>query len=445
MQSEYDIIVVGAGVAGGVFACSQKDTGRKILVVERDLSEPDRIIGELLQPGGLESLKALKLDYLTEGFGAQPVYGYTLIKGDRNFSIEYKDAGSAAYGLGLRNGKFLTTIRTELQNLENVTLVEGDVTDTIESGGRVTGVKYTDKSTGNQVEAHAPLTVVCDGPLSLFREKLSVPNKEVSSYFMGLVLKDVQPLKESHGHMIVSGDSPVLVYPINDNEWRILIDYPGTKPPRLGDKLKESLKKEVTPLLPEGMQQPFVTALENDPLQVMPNHKMKAQARHKDGVALLGDILNMRHPLTGGGMTAVFSDIITLNSKLDGVDFSDKKKTADAVNAYYLNRSRGVETINILANALYQVMIDEDLKMACFEYLNAGGEKSSGPLSILAGMNRDKQFLLKHFFRVAMQHPVDFVLRPAKQFRLLNKAVGIIRPILKEEGKPAVLDTDTGK
>ena len=62
MQSEYDIIVVGAGVAGGVFACSQKDTGRKILVVERDLSEPDRIIGELLQPGGLESCKLIKLD-----------------------------------------------------------------------------------------------------------------------------------------------------------------------------------------------------------------------------------------------------------------------------------------------------------------------------------------------------------------------------------------------
>jgi len=440
MNSQYDIIVVGAGVAGGMFACSQKNTGRKILVIERDLTEPDRIIGELLQPGGLETLREMGLDYLTEGFHAQPVYGYTLINGSRNFTIEYKDAGPAKFGLGMRNGKFLTRIREEIKTLDHVDLIEGDVTETIEQNGKVVGVMYTDKVTGEKVQVHAPLTVVCDGPLSLFRERLTVPHKEVSSYFMGLVLRDVQPLNAGHGHMIVSGKSPVLVYPIHDNEWRILIDYPGTKPPRLGDKLKESLKNEITSLLPQGMQQPFITALQNDPLQVMPNHKMKAQANHKDGVALLGDILNMRHPLTGGGMTAVFTDIQTLNACLSKVDMQDTSVLYGAVNAYYTSRSSRVETINILANALYRVMTDDDLKLACFDYLNAGGEQATGPLSILAGMNRDKKFLLKHFFRVAMQNPSDFVLRPAKQFRLLNKAVGIIRPILKDESKPAIVN-----
>ena len=440
MKSEYDIIVVGAGVAGGVFACSQKGNGRNILVLERDLTEPDRIIGELLQPGGLESLRAMNLAHLTEGFGAQPVYGYTLINGNRNFAIEYKDASFSSYGLGMRNGKFLTRIREELKLQENVDLVEGDVTETIEENGKVIGVRFTDKSTGNQIDVKAPLTVVCDGPLSLFRDKLSVPNKEISSYFMGLVLRDVIPMNPSQGHMIVTGESPVLVYPIHDNEWRILIDYPGIKPPRLGEKLKASLQAEITPLLPEGMQQPFITALTNDPLQVMPNHKMKAQAKRKEGVALLGDILNMRHPLTGGGMTAVFTDIITLNEQLESVDCRDYDALKSAVNNYYNNRSKRVETINILANALYRVMLDKDLKAACFDYLNAGGEKATGPLSILAGMNRDKQFLLKHFFRVAMQNPSDFVRRPAKQFRLLNKAVGIIRPILKDESKPAILN-----
>jgi squalene monooxygenase len=33
--------------------------GRRVLVLERDLSEPDRIVGELLQPGGY--LKLLEL------------------------------------------------------------------------------------------------------------------------------------------------------------------------------------------------------------------------------------------------------------------------------------------------------------------------------------------------------------------------------------------------
>lgn len=35
--------------------------GRKVLVIERDLKEPDRIVGELLQPGGFEVLQKLGL------------------------------------------------------------------------------------------------------------------------------------------------------------------------------------------------------------------------------------------------------------------------------------------------------------------------------------------------------------------------------------------------
>ena len=31
-------------------------------LLERDLSEPDRIVGELLQPGGFRALKKLGLD-----------------------------------------------------------------------------------------------------------------------------------------------------------------------------------------------------------------------------------------------------------------------------------------------------------------------------------------------------------------------------------------------
>lgn len=36
--------------------------GRKVLVLERDLSEPDRIVGELLQPGGFLKLVDLGLE-----------------------------------------------------------------------------------------------------------------------------------------------------------------------------------------------------------------------------------------------------------------------------------------------------------------------------------------------------------------------------------------------
>jgi squalene monooxygenase len=239
--------------------------------------------------------------------------------------------------------------------------------------------------------------------------------------------------------MIVTGDFPILVYPIHTNAYRILIDYPGGKAPKMGKESIERLKESVVKILPEEMIDAFLKAIDEEPLKVMPNHSMKNQAFRRKGAVLLGDSLNMRHPLTGGGMTATFSDILCLNSQLAGIDFQNEKQLESAINDYYSTRGKNVETINILANALYEVFTNDELKDACFEYLQKGGEQATGPLSILSGINRNKQFLLKHFFKVAMQHPIHFITKPAKQIRLYKNASRIIRPILKDEGVPAMI------
>jgi len=47
--------------------------GRRVLVIERDLTEPDRIVGELLQPGGY--LKLIELDLQ----GKQSIDGWKIV------------------------------------------------------------------------------------------------------------------------------------------------------------------------------------------------------------------------------------------------------------------------------------------------------------------------------------------------------------------------------
>ena len=59
---EFELIIVGAGIVGCAAAKAFGSDGRKVLLLERDLSEPDRIVGELLQPGGIDSLKSLGLE-----------------------------------------------------------------------------------------------------------------------------------------------------------------------------------------------------------------------------------------------------------------------------------------------------------------------------------------------------------------------------------------------
>ena len=61
VEGPFDAIVVGAGIAGSSVAFRLGREGRKVLVLERDLQQPDRIVGELLQPGGYLKLKELGL------------------------------------------------------------------------------------------------------------------------------------------------------------------------------------------------------------------------------------------------------------------------------------------------------------------------------------------------------------------------------------------------
>ncbi|RRT42887.1 hypothetical protein B296_00029532, partial [Ensete ventricosum] len=78
-SGEADVIVVGAGVTGSALAYALGKVnwnrnvqsgfmslivqdGRRVHVIERDLSEPDRIVGEALQPAGCLNLFELGLE-----------------------------------------------------------------------------------------------------------------------------------------------------------------------------------------------------------------------------------------------------------------------------------------------------------------------------------------------------------------------------------------------
>ena len=60
-QTKSEIVIVGSGILGSALAAVLARDGRRVTVVERDTSEPDRIVGELLQPGGCQALVSLGL------------------------------------------------------------------------------------------------------------------------------------------------------------------------------------------------------------------------------------------------------------------------------------------------------------------------------------------------------------------------------------------------
>ena len=94
-SASYDILIVGAGVAGSALAhaLSAAAQARKrplrICLLERSLAEPDRIVGELLQPGGVSALEQLGMADCLDGIDAVPVYGYAVVKDGSAVQILY--------------------------------------------------------------------------------------------------------------------------------------------------------------------------------------------------------------------------------------------------------------------------------------------------------------------------------------------------------------------
>ncbi len=444
-KAEYDICIIGAGVAGGTLAAYLGRHGVRVAVVEKSLREQDRIVGELLQPGGVMKLREMQLEHLLEDFDAQQVTGYALFLNGQNFRVNYPDVEN---GRGFRNGKFVQKIRNEILSLPSVNVFEGTVSGFIEAGDVIKGVTYTNAETKETCQVNAALTVVCDGMFSGFREQLATNQKKISSYFLGMLLNDCVLPYANHGHVIIAEPSPCLVYPVSSTETRVLIDFPGSEPPKKGEELTAYLRDTIGAQMPEEIKPSFFAAVAGGKFKVMPNHIFPAKPKLKQGAVMLGDSLNMRHPLTGGGMTVAFTDVQSLGDKLlqvllqPGSPLSINEKQAGinrAVKEFYNTRHKQVATVNILADALYGVMSNADLKKACYDYLARGGNYSAEPISILSAVSRDISLLVRHFFAVAVYGVKNsLTTKPNPQgvlrsYYMLKAAVAIIAPLMANE------------
>lgn len=166
-------------------------------------------------------------------------------------------------------------------------------------------------------------------------------------------MKDVKLPFPNHGHVILAEPSPILMYQISARDTRILVDVPGKLPSASSGALRSYLEKVVYPQLPATVQEPFMTALETERLRSMPNSFLPPSTSSELGVILLGDAMNMRHPLTGGGMTVALNDVVYLKDMLTGEVTNDQEETMVQMELFFWKRKELSGVINVLAQALY--------------------------------------------------------------------------------------------
>ncbi|RCH77538.1 Squalene epoxidase, partial [Rhizopus stolonifer] len=220
--------------------------------------------------------------------------------------------GKKARGKSFHHGRFISNLRKAAISTENVTVKELTVTSLIkEENGRVIGATTLDKS-NQEYKFYAPLTIVCDGIFSKFRKEMTVKKPDVRSNFVGFIIKDLELPLPNHGHVILAKPSPILMYQISTRDTRVLVDIPGKLPSSSDGSLKKYMENIVAPELPDTIREKFLEALETERLRSMPNGFLPPSINQVEGMIMLGDAMNIRHPLTGGGMTVAFNDVVLL-------------------------------------------------------------------------------------------------------------------------------------
>jgi len=150
LYHDAEVVIVGAGVVGCALAVALGNQGRSVILLERSMKQPDRIVGELLQPGGVFALEKLGLKDCLADIDAIPVQGYTVIYYGEEVDIEYplnvgKADGSRPEGMSFHHGRFISKLRAAAMRTPNVTVVETTVSELIKNEwtGQVLGVEAT--------------------------------------------------------------------------------------------------------------------------------------------------------------------------------------------------------------------------------------------------------------------------------------------------------------
>lgn len=474
---EADVVIVGAGVLGCALAFALANQGRSVILLEHNMHEPDRIVGELMQPGGVASLRELGLGECVEGIDAVPCHGYHVVYNGRDVVIPYppvdrdghvpmdayvagsseetkkrtKRESSAPEGCSFHHGRFIMQLRRKCLAHPNITVVETEVTALVRGGpvpDEVLGVhtQTTVRLDGSPISRYdaaaaaradkesnaavpscpttktpdcffGQLTIVADGYASRFRGEVLGNSAVVKSKFYALELIDCPLEPRGFGHVFISASAfPVLLYQIGSRETRALIDVPANLPAAstANGGVRGYIRNIVVPSLPASVHACFEAALADGKIpRSMPNSWLPPAPRTaitraaSQGVVLLGDAYNMRHPLTGGGMTVALNDAVVLAGLLAPArvpDLGDHAAVARAVGDFHWTRKRLTSIINVLAQALYALFAADSrplrtLQQGCFQYFLRGW--AAQPVGLMGGIIRQPLVLAYHFFSVA--------------------------------------------
>lgn len=322
-----EVVIIGAGIAGGALAGALARAGRAVLLLERTLEHKDVVRGEWIAPWGVEEVKRLGL------------YDLYMANGGHHLSRH------------VTYGEEFTREEAEAQTLNLAALLPGNLgplclghprmcdlldAEAVRAGATLLrGVKHT-HVTAATGEGDAPtitfehdgvqhalrprLVVAADGRNGVTRQQVGIPLHEAPQHhwFSGMLVEDVHGWPSDLQAISTEGDVHALVFPQSDTRVRVYLGFPTSQRGRFHgpEGPRKFLEAFALSSLPNA--EAIVRGTPAGPCNVYPNHDSWTDVPHAPGVLLIGDAAGRNDPITGQGLSITHRDVRVVRDILLG-------------------------------------------------------------------------------------------------------------------------------
>lgn len=327
MNLEYDVIIVGGGLAGAVAARKLAETGRRVLVLERETSFRDRVRGEQMHPwgGAVAQRLGIRRELLASGFGHDARYNNIYVLGhqtshrDLHATTPYDRIGVTTFHHPEMQELFLTAAATQ-----GATVRRGAGVRSL-AGGERPEVTYID-DTGSHL-ASARIVIGADGRTSKVRAWGGFETRQDPERLRiaGALLRNTSAPIDGL-HMCVAPQGNMLLCPLGDGRARAYFIYDigvaGRRALSGKGHVDEFLRLCRTTGAPSEW---FEGVVLTPPLADFEGAAQWVEHPCRDGIVLVGDAAATLDPSFGTGLSKTLLDIERL---LDALGSSADRDTA---------------------------------------------------------------------------------------------------------------------
>lgn len=309
-STDYDVIVVGGGLAGSATAAALAGDGLNVLVLERDVEFRDRVRGEWLAPWGTVELRALGLYEVLETAGLT-VISKIVNRAGRPIALTTPDGVPSLTFFHPRAQEVLLRHAAE----RGAEVRRGARVQEISPGAPAT-VGYIDG--GAHQTASARLVVGADGRTSVARKAIELPEREHRSarVLAGVRLGGVRAAEDTAHFLIMeNADGLASLFPQGEGYARAYVFLHGTDQSSFrGDAgFRRFIEIQLSAGIPEEV---FAEVTQEGPLAAFVTSDSWVDHPYRDGLALAGDAAGISDPTWGLGIALALRDARTLRDRL---------------------------------------------------------------------------------------------------------------------------------